>query len=104
MSLDIAAADLDSINFDVAAADVSTPAADSASVYVKTKTLFLVDEDGIVRQFAEVLVGQTAAPTVNEDSGDGYLVGLIWVDETNDDAYICLDTTATAAVWKKITP
>lgn len=101
---EITTADLDWINLDVRATDATTPAADSVNIYGKTKTLFLVDEDGVVRQFAEVLVGQTAAPTVNEDSGDGYLVGLIWVDETNDDAYICLDNTATAAVWKKITP
>jgi hypothetical protein len=40
-----------------------------------------------------------AAPTVNEDSGDGYAVGSIWVDTTNDKSYICADATATAAVW-----
>ena len=44
----------------------------------------------------------TAAPTVNEDSGDGYGVGSFWFDTTNDQAYVCLDATVTAAVWRRI--
>jgi hypothetical protein len=44
----------------------------------------------------------TTAPTVNEDSGDGYGVGSIWVDVTNDKAYICLDASSGAAVWEQI--
>ena len=44
--------------------------------------------------------GNTVAPTANDDSGDGYSAGSIWVDTTNDKAYICLDATATAAVWQ----
>jgi len=49
-------------------------------------------------------IGQIAAPAVTDDAGDGHAVGTIWVDETNDDAYICLDNTRSAAVWKRITP
>jgi len=41
----------------------------------------------------------TTAPTVNEDSGDGYAVGSIWCDVTADKGYICLDATVGAAVW-----
>nr|DAQ81601.1 MAG TPA: tail fiber protein [Caudoviricetes sp.] len=41
----------------------------------------------------------TAAPTVNDDSGDGYSVGSKWYDLTGDEAYVCLDATAGAAVW-----
>ena len=44
----------------------------------------------------------TAAPTVNEDSGDGYGVGSFWLDTTNDRAYVCLDATVAAAVWRQI--
>lgn len=43
----------------------------------------------------------TAAPTANDDSGDGYAVGSRWVDTTNDEAYICLDASVGAAVWVK---
>lgn len=47
---------------------------------------------------------KTSAPTANDDaSGTGgngtFNEGDIWIDETNDNAYICLDDTATAAVW-----
>jgi hypothetical protein len=45
----------------------------------------------------------TAAPTDDDDSGDGYQVGSIWLDVTEDVAYICLDNTSTAAVWRPIT-
>lgn len=41
----------------------------------------------------------TTAPTANDDTGDGYAVGSVWIDTTNDRAYICLDATSTAAVW-----
>lgn len=45
----------------------------------------------------------TTAPTVNDDSGDGYSVGSQWLDVTNDLAYVCLDATSGAAVWKLTT-
>ncbi len=45
----------------------------------------------------------TVAPTANEDSGDGYTVGSIWVDTTGDKAYICVDGTAAGANWPEIT-
>ena len=41
----------------------------------------------------------SAAPTVNDDSGDGYGVGSHWYDVTNDRAYVCIDATSTAAIW-----
>jgi hypothetical protein len=44
----------------------------------------------------------TVAPTVNDDSADGYSVGSYWYDTTNDRAYVCLDATAGAAVWVRI--
>lgn len=42
----------------------------------------------------------SAPPTVNDDEGDGYEVGSIWVDRTNDTAFMCLDASSGAAVWK----
>lgn len=42
----------------------------------------------------------TTAPTVNEDSGDGYSVGSMWVDVTNDNVYQAVDVSSGAAVWK----
>lgn len=45
----------------------------------------------------------TAAPGTTDDSAAGYAVGSVWIDTTNDKAYVCLDATATAAVWTEIT-
>lgn len=47
--------------------------------------------------------GASAAPTVNDDSGDGYSPGSVWVDTTNSNAYICLDASTGAAVWGLVT-
>lgn len=47
--------------------------------------------------------GKTAAPTVDDDSGDGYAVGDRWIDETNDKEYVALDVTVGAAVWTETT-
>jgi hypothetical protein len=41
----------------------------------------------------------TAAPTVNDDSGDGYELGSMWYDTVAQEAYRCLDPALGAAVW-----
>lgn len=41
----------------------------------------------------------SAAPTANEDSGDGYAVGSIWIDTTNHEFYVCEDASLGAANW-----
>lgn len=43
----------------------------------------------------------SAAPTANDDSGTGYSVASNWIDTTNDNSYICVDATATSAIWKQ---
>lgn len=45
----------------------------------------------------------SSAPTVNDDSDDGYGVGSEWIDEVADKGYLCLDATVGAAVWKETT-
>ena len=46
----------------------------------------------------------TSAPTTGDDSGDGYSVGSVWIDVTNDKSYVCVDSTSSAAVWKETSP
>lgn len=43
----------------------------------------------------------SGAPTVNDDSGDGYSFGSLWVDtsDTPSEIYKCVDATAGAAEW-----
>ena len=42
---------------------------------------------------------ETDAPDANDDTTDGWKVGSIWADVTNDNIYMCVDITDTAAVW-----
>lgn len=41
----------------------------------------------------------TTAPTVNDDSGDGYTVGSVWFNKSTGLLYVAEDVTAGAAVW-----
>jgi len=41
----------------------------------------------------------TTAPTATDDEDSDYAVGSQWIDTTNDRAYVCVDATATSAVW-----
>ena len=41
----------------------------------------------------------TSAPVVGDDSADGYRIGSMWIDITNDEVYRCVDDTIGAAVW-----
>ena len=52
---------------------------------------------GFVRWFKK-----TAAPGVGDDINEGYEVTDIWIDETNDKAYICVDNAVGAADWNQI--
>ena len=44
----------------------------------------------------------TTDPTAGDDSGDGYSVNSVWLNLTDDKAFICVDSTESAAVWKRI--
>lgn len=44
---------------------------------------------------------KTVAPTVNNDTLEGYGTGSFWFDETADKSYLCLDAAQGAAVWRE---
>jgi hypothetical protein len=44
----------------------------------------------------------TVAPAVTNDVDEGYGIGSMWLDVTADAAYVCLDATDGAAVWKRV--
>lgn len=98
------------IKMDIAALP-STPAAGVIVHGATSKLLYAwKNEDGTTFTLPLSNVGTivlhkldaTTAPTANEDSGDGYAVGSIWCDVTADEAYVCVDATSTAAVWRKL--
>lgn len=43
------------------------------------------------------------APGATDDSAAGYSIGSLWIDTTADKSYVCVDATATAAVWNDLT-
>lgn len=65
----------------------------------QVKTLLSLDEVANIK----INLIATVAPTVNEDSGDGYSVLSRWADITADKEYVCLDATSAAAVWVETT-
>lgn len=60
-------------------------------------------DDGNAPMACRMKLDGTAAPGATEDADDGFSVGSIWCDTTNDKAYVCVDATAAAAVWTEIT-
>ena len=56
-----------------------------------------IDSSGVLNN-----VSATAPPTASDDTGSGYSVNSHWIDITNDEVYVCVDDTATAAVWKNL--
>ena len=44
-----------------------------------------------------------APPTAWDDSASGYIIGSRWIDTTNDEEYVCLDSGVGVAVWDKTT-
>jgi hypothetical protein len=65
------------------------------------------NQSKVTAGFLPCKVNATAAPDADDDaSGTGgngtFAVGSLWVDTTADAAYICVDSTATAAVWNPV--
>jgi hypothetical protein len=64
----------------------------------------LADEAVTIPKLAnDVLHVAAAAPTINDDSGDGYAVGSRWINTTTDKEYVLTDATVGAAVWVETT-
>lgn len=42
------------------------------------------------------------APTVNDDSGDGYARFSLWIDTVLNDIYMCTDASVGAANWEQL--
>ena len=73
----------------------------NGDVNIPSGSQYYINE--VAMRFVQCLSNGTTAPTVNDDSDDGYSVNSIWTDITNDKSYICVDSTVGAAVWIEIT-
>lgn len=48
------------------------------------------------------LVSAATDPTANDDSGDGYQVGTIWINTSTGVVFVARDVSAGAAVWEPL--
>ena len=63
------------------------------------------DVEGILDEIFENKadrVESTSAPTVSDDSDDGYQTGTVWVNTTSNTVYVLVDATAGAAIWMDV--
>jgi hypothetical protein len=56
---------------------------------------------GVLGSFKSNL-NASVAPTANDDSGSGYVIGSRWIDTTANKSYQCVDATVAAAVWNEL--
>jgi hypothetical protein len=56
--------------------------------------------DSLDRKIPNHNLTASGAPGVTDDGEHGYRLGSIWID--SPDVYMCVDTTAGAAVWTQI--
>ncbi|WP_428412011.1 hypothetical protein [Pararhizobium sp.] len=67
-------------------------------------THLVVGAGTAAQTFIKINLTAIAAPTATDDSASGYAVGSVWVNVTTDQSYVCVDATATAAVWVQTSP
>ena len=65
----------------------------------------IIDERPLIN-ISPVLLNKldgTVAPTVNDDSDDGYSEGSFWINVSGNESYRCVDASVGAAVWVNTT-
>jgi hypothetical protein len=91
---------------DIVLTPEATPAGTAGKVIIFVKSgnakIHTVDAANLEVEYTRIVTGKTVAPTVNDDSGDGYMVGDMWIDETANKGYLAVDVTVGAAVWKEV--
>lgn len=73
---------------------------DMSKVATATTTTFIMPNGDV--EFAKTKLDATTAPTINDDVDLFYEPGSVWVDTTGNKAYMCVDNTDGAAVWREM--
>ncbi|MHA1738593.1 MAG: DUF2793 domain-containing protein, partial [Candidatus Heimdallarchaeota archaeon] len=63
------------------------------------------DVEGILDEIFENKadrVESASAPTVSDDSSDGYQTGTVWVNTASDTVYVLVDATVGSAIWMDV--
>lgn len=67
-----------------------------------TNVTALVADSGTATKIGVAHHRATSDPTVNDDAGDGYDVGTLWINTSTDDSFLLTDSTTGAANWEQI--
>lgn len=67
-----------------------------------TNVTTFVNDGGADTKFGVAQHQSGSDPTVNDDQILGYTFGMLWVNTATDSAFILVDSTVGAAVWKQI--
>lgn len=78
----------------------SKMAFDMSKIQTATTVNFIMPNGDV--EFAKTKLDATAAPTINDDITLFYEPGSIWIDQTNNKGYLCVDNTDGAAVWREM--
>lgn len=73
----------------------------AATLSSPTGTVWLETEQGGTSKKWRAIYATTADPGVNDDSGDLFAVGSVWINTSTGARFVCTDNTAGAAVWKQ---
>jgi hypothetical protein len=88
--------------------DIEASFSDEGDMVVRTYTvgadsyseLFLKKANKYVKLIdAKHNLNASVAPTVSNDSSQGYSVASMWIDTTGNKAYICVDNAVGGAIW-----
>jgi hypothetical protein len=96
---------VESIILDGLTADPASP--ETGEVWCNaTEGVVKIRRTGINKVIDDIKDNFTAAiaPTVTDDSTKDYEAGSKWIDTVAAKAYMCIDPTASAAVWRELSP